>query len=469
MLRAAMKRSAWMRTPALAACAIIACSLAWTPSALAQTHARHTSIDRVLARMNAQEARLNEQARLLELQQHQLADQGLLIEAQRKRILEMNSATALADNEMSQFRATGAPSSVSAYTQLAADEPISVNRHARLSTIDGASAAGAGNSTSATSNPAEPVGQAPPEAPHSTAAAALPEGQNALLGHGRLVIEPQVDYALNSSNRLVFRGVEIVTGIQIGLIDANDTARSTFSAALDARYALTDRLEVEARVPYVYRSDRVTTVAQNNNTVTQTFNLNGSDVGDVEFSARYQLNRPRNGGPLYIAGVRVKSDTGKGPFDLARDQNGVSTELATGSGFWAYQGSLSILYPSDPVVLYANASYTHSQERDINKTYGTVTVGRVAPGDAISGGFGFGFALNPRFSYSLGYTHTYVMPTETELNGTLQRSTELQVGSLQLGMSFRATENMTWATTVDVGVTSDAPDVRIAFRTPFSF
>ncbi len=80
-----------------------------------------------------------------------------------------------------------------------------------------------------------------------------------------------------------------------------------------------------------------------------------------------------------------------------------------------------------------------------------------------------GFALNPRFSYSLGYSHNYIMPTDTELNGTHQRSTAIQVGTLDFGMSFRATERATLATTVSVGVTQDAPDVRVAFRMPLTF
>ena len=70
-----------------------------------------------------------------------------------------------------------------------------------------------------------------------------------------------------------------------------------------ARYALTDRLEVEGRVPYIYRNDRVTTLSQNSQTTTQTFNLEGRDIGDVEMSARYQLNRGRNGVPLFVAGA----------------------------------------------------------------------------------------------------------------------------------------------------------------------
>jgi len=179
------------------------------------------------------------------------------------------------------------------------------------------------------------------------------------------------------------------------------------------------------------------------------------------------LNEGRNGMPLFVASARVKSDTGRGPFDLARDAQGVATELATGSGFWGVQAGVSVLYPTDPVVLFGNLSYMYNIERDVDQTFGTVTVGSVDPGDSIGGGFGMGFALNPRFSYSLGYSHSYVLETETELNGTMQTSAPLQVGTLQFGMSFRASERVTLSTSVDVGVTDDAPDVRISFRSPF--
>jgi hypothetical protein len=479
MLRAGMKRKRGARAVIMAACAMAACAFVLSGEASAQTAPSHADLSRVLARISQQEQRLDAQQRLLNEQQRQLADQRSLIEQQRREIEAFSAGSGVVSDEaLAEVRGTGVPSNALAYTPLASDEPIVLNRRpARLSTIDsGANSGGsapagvqvAQNTDNAT--PTGPVGQAPTEETHNTnTAEALPEGQNALLGHGRLVIEPSLEYSRSSSNRLVFRGVEIVTGVQVGLLDANETARDTLVGTVAARYALTDRLEVEARVPYMYRNDRVTTLSQNNQTTTQTFNLEGRDIGDVEMSARYQLNRATNGSPLYVAGLRIKSDTGMGPFDVARDVNGVATELATGSGFWGAQGSLSVLYPSDPAVLYLNLSYLYNQGRDIDKTYGTVTVGHVKPGDTIGLGFGFGFALNPRFSFSLGYSHSYVMETETELNNTTQKSPALQVGALQFGMSFRASERRTIAANVDVGVTEDAPDVRVAFRMPMSF
>ncbi len=471
MLRADMKRSVKRRAAAMAACAIAAFASMWCADAYAQT-APSGDLARVLDLISQQEARLNAQERQLRDQQREISEQRALIERQRQEIASISGTPAsLGDADLGEIRGTGGLAQGLGYTALAADEPIRLNRG--TFTIDqpaeGGSAPAQPRSTAAP--PEQPVGEAPPEETQRSTVEALPEGQNALLGRGRLVIEPSIEYSRSSSNRLVFRGVEIVTGIQIGLLEANDTARDTVASSLALRYALSDRLEVEGRVPFIYRSDRVTTLSQNDSTMTRTFDLEGANVGDVEFSARYQLNRGRNGAPLFVAGARVKSDTGLGPFDLDRDEFGVSTELATGSGFWAAQGSVSVLYPTDPAVLFGNISYLYNIPRNIDRSFGggenAVTVGHVDPGDSIGFGFGFGFSVNPRFSYSISYSHSYVMPTETELNETVQRSTELQVGSLQLGLSFRASEQLTVATSVDVGVTEDAPDVRIALRTPF--
>jgi len=315
-----------------------------------------------------------------------------------------------------------------------------------------------------------PVGQAPAGEPAQNLNAALPpETTGVLTRPGHFTLEPSFTYSLSSSDRLVFRGVEIVTGIQIGVIEADQAQRNTGIGTLTGRIGLTDRSELEVRVPYVYRRDVVTTLAQRDETITTTSDLNAGNIGDIEFTGRYQLNAASAKWPVIVANLRAKSDTGTNPYTVPRDQFGVAQGLATGSGFWAVEPSLSFLFVSDPVVLFGNVSYLHNFPKTIDREIGGVLVGRVVPGDSPGITGGFGFSLNPQFSFSLGYRHNYIFGTTTELGGTQQRSTSLQVGSLLFGMSYAFNSHYSLNSQIEMGVTRDAPDITLTLRTPISF
>lgn len=313
-----------------------------------------------------------------------------------------------------------------------------------------------------------PVGIAPPSSGRpSPQLAALPDNVGVLTPPGKLVIDPSFEYANTSGNRLVFRGVEIVTGIQIGVIEASDVDRNSLIGSFAARYGITDRLEVEMRAPYIYRNDEILTLAQRDETITRSTELEGHALGDIELSARYQMTDGRNGWPVMVGNLRYKSNTGTGPFDVARDEFGVAKELPTGSGFWGIEPSLTFLMPSDPAVLFANIGYLYHAPDVIDRTYNGVLVGEVDPGDSINASLGFGFAVNPAFSFSMGYRHSYIMPTKTQLGSTWQESDDIQAGSLQFGLSYRFNEKSTINTSFEFGVTEDAPDARVVFRIPF--
>jgi len=299
--------------------------------------------------------------------------------------------------------------------------------------------------------------------------AAIPEGIAVLSRPGRLSLDLSGEYTRSSANRLVFRGIEIVPGVQIGVIEANEADRDTLATTATARYGVTSRLEVEVRAPYVWRNDTITTVQQRDEAVTRTIDLKGDGVGDIEASARYQINGGRNGWPIFIAGLKVKSDTGEGPFDIPRDEFGVATRLATGSGFWGVEPSVSFLYPSDPAVIFGNLSYFAHLARDIDQQEGEILIGRVDPGDAIGASIGFGFSLNPRFSFSLGYKHSYIFPTSTQLNDITEDSDELQVGALLFGLSYLLNDRFSLNGNFEFGVTGDAPDMRFVMRAPLVF
>lgn len=300
-------------------------------------------------------------------------------------------------------------------------------------------------------------------------AAAVPQDQGVLTPVGRLVFDPSLEYTQSATDRLVFRGFELIPGIQVGLIEASKARRDTFVSTLAGRYGITSRLEVEARIPFVHRYDRIEVAQQRDEGIVRAISLEGNDLGDIEFGARYQFNRQKGANPIFVGALRVKSDTGRGPFLIGYDQFGVATGLATGSGFWGIQPSINMLLPSDPVVIFGGVAYLAHLPRNIDRNVGGAFVGRVDPGDAISGNLGFGFALNPRFSYSLGYRHSYLFATTTEIGSTVERSRPVQVGSLTLGMSYRVTPKSALNIAFEFGVTEDAPDVGITLRAPWTF
>jgi hypothetical protein len=449
---------------ALLLCAVSAVALSLPSIAFAAD----TGLDDVRAALAKQQA-------LLDAQQKQLDAQAKLIEDQRRQIAAMKAEE---DHQLDAIRATGLGQAQAPPSAAGSRAPI-----IQLAQTDPTQRAQDFQNDPGATPVTKPVGEAPPDTgPQAALIAALPQDVGVLTPKGHLIVDSSIEYDRSSANRLVFRGVEIVPGVNLGLIDANAADRDTGVAAVDLRYGLTRRLEIEARVPYVMRHDQLTVLSQQVTSqqpaVNQIQSLSGGGLGDIEIAARYQLNNPKAGVPYLIAGLRVKSRTGLGPYDVAYDSNGISTNLATGSGFWSVDPSITMLLPSDPVVIFATLDYLANISRNINRdlnnagggTSASVThIGNAIAGNAINASVGFGFALNDRFSFSLGYSHSYVMETKVQLNGQYQTSNPLQVGALTMGWSYRLRPNMTLNNSFEFGVTSDAPNLRIVTRLPISF
>jgi len=311
-----------------------------------------------------------------------------------------------------------------------------------------------------------PVGEAPPaEEPERPEVAALAEVGGVLTPKGTLVLEPSFSLTHSNINRFVFQGVEIVEAVLVGAIEASDADRDSITLAGTARYGITNRLEVEAKLPLSYRNDRVTNLIVSTG-AQATQELDAFDIGDAEFAGHYQINQGTGGWPYFVGNLRVKTDTGLSPFDIDRNAQGIELELPTGSGFWGVQPSITAIFPSDPVVFYANVGYLWNIERGIDESIGASFIGDVDPGDNISVSGGMGFGLNEKASFSLGYEHNYITETKTEINGVVVESDSLQVGLLSLGFSYRLSDNISLNLDVKVGATEDAPDAQATLRVP---
>lgn len=401
--------------------------------------AHSDSVESVEQRLRALEQALDQQKRII-------AEQQQLISQQRKDL------DALTPTQLDQIRGAALPPtqlpSVPGYT--AAPRTVAADEHTGPS-------------------PA-PVGEAPEQ--ERPQVEVISDVGGVLTRTGDFVFEPSIEYSHSSVNRLTFRGIELQDTVLIGVIEASDADRDLFSPALTARYGVFDDFEIEAKIPYVYRDDRLTFLIPQASApdVQREESLSGDGLGDIEVAAHYQITRSS---PFLVGNVRFKTTTGDGPFDIDRDDDGLELELPTGSGFYTVEPSLTLIYPTDPAVLFASLSYQWSIPDDVNMQIGDVTVRDVDPGDTIGVSFGMGFAVNDDFSFSLGYKHSLVLGTETEIELPTgetrnEKSNSLHLGSLLFGLGYRVTDNVGVNLDVEVGATEDAPDMRAMIRVPIT-
>ena len=364
------------------------------------------------------------------------------------------------------------------------------NLQAAQATAPRAGAAPAAPQTTAPAAPPLPrppvasVGKPPERDKRPPPVAPLFEQPGVLTPRGKIIVEPGFQFGYSSSNRVALVGYTVIPALLIGLVDVREVKRNTSTASLTIRTGITNRLEAELRVPYVYRSDAtVSREIFTGTSVERVFDTSGRGAGDAELAARYQIN---HGGPdqaYYVGGLRFKSRTGRDPFEVVTDctrrcigdnatGTGLPLELPTGSGFYSLQPSLTWLFPSDPAVFFGSVSYLHNVKR--SKVSRTVLngeqefLGEVKPGDILGFNFGMGLALNDKASLSLGYDHSSIARTH-QGGAAVPGSVRTQLGTLLLGYSYRLSDKRTLNVSLGAGLTRDTPDVSLSVRIPTSY
>jgi uncharacterized coiled-coil protein SlyX len=329
------------------------------------------------------------------------------------------------------------------------------------------------------------VGVAPVTGPDAQPPAVAPlfDQPGVLTPRGKYVLEPSLQYSYSSSNRVALVGYTIIPALLIGLVDVREVKRNTLTGALAVRYGLTNRFEVEAKLPYVYRSD--STISREiftGSASERVFSNSGRAIGDVEIGARYQLNDGGINKPYFLGSLRFKSRTGRDPFEVVTDcitrcvgntsGTGLPLDLPTGSGFYSLQPGLTWLFPSDPAVFFGGVSYTYNFKRTgvsrLVLNGEREFIGDVEPGGIFGVNFGMGLALNDKSSFSMGVDMNSV--GRTRQNGVpLATSVRTQLASLLLGYSYRYSDKTTFSVTVGAGLTRDTPDFTVNLRIPMSF
>ncbi|AJW44179.1 acetate kinase [Ralstonia mannitolilytica] len=357
----------------------------------------------------------------------------------------------------------------------------------RLDTVRGAGAPGAAGDASEIAQidqpAATPVGKPPEPSDQPPRIAQIFDEPSALTPPGKVVVEPSLQMAYSSSDRVALVGYTIIPALLIGLIDVRQVKTTTLTGTVAVRYGLARRWELEARVPYVYStSDTVSRELFTGTATDNAFSSHGHGIGDVELTARYQLNAGGVDKPFYIGWLRFKTRTGKDPFDVTTDcvtrcvsnttGTGLPLQQPTGSGFFAVQPGLTWLFPTDPAVFFGSISYLHNFERkdvSLNLVDGSKQfLGNVKAGDIIGLNFGMGLALNEKASFSIGYDQSIIAPTKQ--NGQrVPGSVRTILGTLLVGYSYRLSPKMTLNLSVGAGLTRDTPDLTVTLRLPIQF
>lgn len=413
-----------------------------------------------------------------------------LVEQQSRLIEELRSSMAAQQDNMDELRRALAEEQLedSRARGLKSDE------WAMPATAAGTAAASAAASPAPAASQQDserPVGRQPESQTRPPAVAQIFDQPGVLTPRGKFVLEPALQFGYTANDRVALVGFTVIPAILIGLIDVRQVKISSTVATLTGRYGITNRMEIEGKVPYVdVNTDTVSREIFTGSAQDRVFNASGRGIGDVEVTARYQINDGGADKPFYIGWLRYKSRTGKDIFEVPTDcvtrcvanttGTGLPLELPTGSGFDALQPGVTWLFPSDPVVFFGSLSYIYNFSRsDVSRTVlsgapegfpptTTEFIGEVDPGNIIGFNVGLGLALNEKAAISIGYDQNIV--GKTQINGTdAPGSVRIILGQLLLGGTYRFNDRFSLNVALGVGVTRDTPDVQLTVRVPIAF
>jgi hypothetical protein len=250
--------------------------------------------------------------------------------------------------------------------------------------------------------------------------------QKVLIRRGEVGLELDTFYSTDTREDFV------VVGGAVGRAEVRTRAAGS---TLIVRYGLLNDLEADVRVPFVYADQKIDLG------VTR-LNLDDAGLGDVRAGLRYQVWRETAGTPDVVLSVEGKSRTGDEPL--------------LGTGHWNVGGSIALVKTLDPVVFFGRLGYSATLERE----------GR-NPGDEIFYQLGIGYSLNDRVSLSTQLIGAVI--GHTELDDTTVRRSDLDILSLQLGVTVLVTRKLFVEPIVNFGLSEDAPDVIVGLNLVYRF
>ena len=309
---------------------------------------------------------------------------------------------------------------------------------------------------------------------------ALLQAGGVLTPKGTLVIQPELSYSYYNSNQVNVNGFTIVPGITFGNININTNQEHLLTQQITLRLGLTNRSEIYVRVPFLAGYDTTVTspILSGQTVAPLVVSSHAFSLGDISLGGSYQINQGSVRIPTFVANLDFKTITGTSPFSVpiftTNDVNGtylagIDKRLPTGTGFYQVQPSLTILYPTSPVILFGNLQYIYNVPNTVSVqsiSGGAPVKTKLQPGNGVGISFGMGFSLNDSTSFSIGYQEDQYF-NESQ-NGASIKGTSYDEGAFDFGLGYSVSKKVNINVGVGIGVGPNAPAAQIVIRIPIS-
>ncbi len=286
-----------------------------------------------------------------------------------------------------------------------------------------------------------------------------------LLPKGKFQIEPGIDYTSISSDNVNISGFSIFNAIVIGTIRVDDVSRDILTGALALRYGLHNRVQIDARIPYVYRNDSETTGIGTGDAMTR--HTKGHGLGDISVTASYQPFSARGWRPATIFRLQGEFATGRSAFEIPRvpaeegSPEMILTDAPTGSGFYTLSPGVNFVWPTDPVVLFAGGNFNYSFKRRF------ANFGLVEPGSGFEYYAGVNLSINELVSLNFSILNKHRF--NTKFNGVVLPGSSSNDARLTFGSSIGLTDRISLVLSASNGLTDESPDFTFSARLPIAF
>lgn len=313
---------------------------------------------------------------------------------------------------------------------------------------------------------------------------ALVVREHAPLFERTLTFDAGYTYSYYDRRQLALSGFLALDAIFLGTINLDQTKATLMTLDLSGRYGVTDRLSLEATVPYVWRDTRFVSAGAGgaSNVVTE-LQLHSNGIGDASLALYYQWVKESARWPDIVTSLRVRAPTGRSPFGLkliqpdAENSNlNVPQDLPTGTGLWSATANVSALRTYDPVILFGNLGFTWNRADefdDISPVLDQVIPARVSLGNTIQLSGGIAIALNDRSAVSFSVASAFSAATHTKTAGQAEEvrvpGSSVNSTALNIGASYALPSGWTLNGQLAAGLTPDAPNFVFALRASHSF